>query len=95
MSGVVGGFIAQAPNAFLTEKIGWRGAAWVLVVAQLIYLTAQSILCIEEQCATIKQKDGRKHSSHIQPTKDESIAATVIPHEKGAKVRSTLQIQRT
>ena len=45
---MTGGFVAQAPNALLTAKIGWRGAAFVLAGFEAVFITVLLILFFME-----------------------------------------------
>ena len=59
-----GGFVAQAPNALLTEQIGWRGAAWVLVGFEAVFLLAELVLWILE--CSHKKKQLKKVMNALQ-----------------------------
>ena len=57
MAAVSGGFVAQAPNALLTQKIGWRGAAWTLAGFEAVFLAVELVLFITQRAHEKKQRD--------------------------------------
>jgi len=72
---VSGGFIAQAPNALLTQEIGWRGAAWTLAGFEAVFLAVEIVLWLA-QCS---------HEKKQRETKVEPATVNVAPAGTGAK----------
>ena len=65
LAAVTGGFVAQAPNALLTERIGWRGAALVLAGFEAVFLLAELVLCIAE-CSHKKKQQKNVYINALQ-----------------------------
>ena len=57
LAAVSGGFIAQAPNALLTQLIGWRGAAWTLAGFEAVFLTVEVVLWLAQILHEKKQRE--------------------------------------
>ena len=57
-----GGFVAQAPNALLTQHIGWRGVEWIYFGAQLLALIGLVLLWVAEYCHDKRQPAKPRHA---------------------------------
>ena len=71
-----GGFVAQAPNALLTQHIGWRGVEWIYFGAQLLALAGLVLLWVAEYCHDKRQPASPRHAGG-----DESLSTANIANQ--------------
>ena len=87
---VAGGLVGQAPNALLTERIGWRGVEWCLFGLQLLTLTTLVVLWIIECSHNNKRANRRQH----QPESDGVTTEDRNPSHRAIATRPSASVER-
>ena len=89
LAAVAGGFVGKAPNALLTEQIGWRAVEWRLFGLQVLVLITFVVLWIIEYSHNNKRVNRRQHQpdSGIATTEDQEPSHRAIAKRPSASVK--------
>ena len=89
---VAGRFVAQTPNALLTEQIGWRGVEWILFSTSVAVLVVLIVLWIMEHCHNKKQRaENNKRTPSLNTARESSSdhGAQRAPNDSGEMAIAT------
>ena len=92
LTGVIGGFVAKAPNALLTEQIGWRAVELCLFGLQVLALiTLVMLWIIEYSCLHNNERANRRQhqlDSGVATTEDQkSLHRAIIAKRPSASAK--------
>ena len=94
LAAVAGGLVGQAPNALLTEQIGWRAVEWCLFGLQVVILVTLVVLWIIECSHNNKRAHRRQHQKQNQPESGVATTEDGTPSHRAVAKAPSASVER-